>query len=652
MATRALVVPLTGKLGSTEAARCHRALRQAEADGVAWVVFRLDDAGSQGEDRGDLQSLLDHVQQRRVGTVAVLKGRVRLGAAALALCCDRIYCLAGADWGEVTKPEGELDELLSDTPDAAQAARFDGERQAMASRLLRRDPKLRPDAEKLALAMADPREQLLVATVRDGGVERARVLTRAELATLQQGGGKVFGERVLPRPLTVTAQEAEDFGLAAAQLARFDLVADALAIEPEALRPLVANWAEDLVGWLELLQPFLLVAGLVFLLIEVKTPGVGIFGLLGVTLLGLALFHSYLVGLADVAEIVVFFLGLAAIAVEIFLLPGSMVFGIAGFLCLLIALVLSRQSFVWPTNSVEEAILLSNLANLTLLFLATLVLGGLAWRLLPKVPFLKGIFLPPPSPVGSGGAVGNPAADALLPFVGRNAIAVTVLRPAGTIEIDGERFDARTEGEFVEAGVALRVLYSLNSQLVVAADGSANNTSASKRRTGERGSVGVVVLLCMLGLALLFAEVVFVSMGVIGFLAFASLIAAIFVAFQVSTAFGTTMLIVEAIAAPLVAMLAFKVLPKTPFGRAMILAGPDAGGAATAAGDSNLQALLHKTGVTLSPLRPAGFARIDGKRIDVVTRGEMLPNDCEIVVLEVTTNRVVVGRPHTQIPAR
>jgi membrane-bound ClpP family serine protease len=152
------------------------------------------------------------------------------------------------------------------------------------------------------------------------------------------------------------------------------------------------------------------------------------------------------------------------------------------------------------------------------------------------------------------------------------------------------------------------------------------------------------VLLCVLGLALLFAEVVFVSMGVIGFLAFGCLVGAVFVAFQVSTAFGSTMLVIEAIAAPLVLTLAFRLLPKTPFGKAMILAGPAGGPPTGGAGDPELQLLLHQTGIALSPLRPAGFARIDGRRIDVVTRGEMLPADCAVIVLEVTTNRVVVGQ--------
>jgi membrane-bound serine protease (ClpP class) len=82
-------------------------------------------------------------------------------------------------------------------------------------------------------------------------------------------------------------------------------------------------------------------------------------------------------------------------------------------------------------------------------------------------------------------------------------------------------------------------------------------------------------------------------------------------------------------------------LPKTRFGKAMILSGPQAGATAE---DPALRALVGKAGDTVSPLRPAGFARIDGARVDVVTRGEMLDVGCPVVVLDVAGNRVVVAR--------
>src|SRR5690606_12872034 len=135
------------------------------------------------------------------------------------------------------------------------------------------------------------------------------------------------------------------------------------------------------------------------LLIEVKTPGTGLPGIIGVAFLALAMMYSYLVGLAEVTEIIVFFLGLIAIAVEIFVLPGTVVFGLLGFLCLILSLVLSRQSFVLPSNSVEEDLLVANLFQLSLMFILVLVLGALMWRILPKVPVFNRMFLQPP---GSG----------------------------------------------------------------------------------------------------------------------------------------------------------------------------------------------------------------------------------------------------------
>jgi membrane-bound serine protease (ClpP class) len=43
-------------------------------------------------------------------------------------------------------------------------------------------------------------------------------------------------------------------------------------------------------------------------------------------------------------------------------------------------------------------------------------------------------------------------------------------------------------------------------------------------------------------------------------------------------------------------------------------------------------------------LRPAGHATIDGRRVDVVSRGEMIAEGVPVVVVEVEGNRVVVAR--------
>ncbi|MBT9131803.1 hypothetical protein B9J77_01180 [candidate division NPL-UPA2 bacterium Unc8] len=54
--------------------------------------------------------------------------------------------------------------------------------------------------------------------------------------------------------------------------------------------------------------------------------------------------------------------------------------------------------------------------------------------------------------------------------------------------------------------------------------------------------------------------------------------------------------------------------------------------------------LIDKEGETITMLRPAGAARIDGKKVDVVTEGVFIPEHTRIKVVAVTGNRVVVRK--------
>lgn len=58
--------------------------------------------------------------------------------------------------------------------------------------------------------------------------------------------------------------------------------------------------------------------------------------------------------------------------------------------------------------------------------------------------------------------------------------------------------------------------------------------------------------------------------------------------------------------------------------------------------DEEIEGLLGKEGVTTTPLRPAGMALIEGKKIDVVTQGGYVGKDARVRVVDTTGNRVVV----------
>jgi len=55
-----------------------------------------------------------------------------------------------------------------------------------------------------------------------------------------------------------------------------------------------------------------------------------------------------------------------------------------------------------------------------------------------------------------------------------------------------------------------------------------------------------------------------------------------------------------------------------------------------------LEEFMGQKGKSLSILRPSGSARINGKRLDVVSRGEYIDKDKKIIVISVTGNQIIV----------
>jgi membrane-bound serine protease (ClpP class) len=154
-------------------------------------------------------------------------------------------------------------------------------------------------------------------------------------------------------------------------------------------------------------------------------------------------------------------------------------------------------------------------------------------------------------------------------------------------------------------------------------------------------SLAVAVLLLGLGLAFIVAELLFPSLGLLSLLATACIVGALAVAFSQSTSAGINFLIAVAVLVPATTLIGFKLFPKSPMGKRMIAPGLSfAGRPATDERDS---ALAGKEGVVESALRPTGIARIEGRRVDVVTRGELVEVGARVRVLEVSGNRVVVA---------
>jgi membrane-bound ClpP family serine protease len=62
---------------------------------------------------------------------------------------------------------------------------------------------------------------------------------------------------------------------------------------------------------------------------------------------------------------------------------------------------------------------------------------------------------------------GYVARDDYSRFTGKNGVSLTPLRPAGTAEIEGEKADVVTEGEFIPKGARIQVLKAAGGRIVV-----------------------------------------------------------------------------------------------------------------------------------------------------------------------------------------
>lgn len=154
----------------------------------------------------------------------------------------------------------------------------------------------------------------------------------------------------------------------------------------------------------------------------------------------------------------------------------------------------------------------------------------------------------------------------------------------------------------------------------------------------------LAIVLMTLGLFLIIAEVAVPSFGLLGGLATFSIIASVFVAWQEDPALGSSFLVAAVLLVPAFVVIGFKILPRTPLGKRLILSGPTfVDGAAVDQRDKGLEG---SEGVAMTTLRPAGMARLAGRRVDVVSRGELIEEGARVRVLEVRGNRVVVTRVH------
>lgn len=232
---------------------------------------------------------------------------------------------------------------------------------------------------------------------------------------------------------------------------------------------LVVTWSEKFAVLLRSVVPVLLGLGLLALYVEFKTPGFGVFGVVGIACLAVVFLSNYVAGLSGQEPMLVFGLGLALVFAEIFFMPGAVIFAVTGLALMLGSLVWSMAD-IWPNQPVRfsDDLFLGPLIDLGLGLVVAVGLALLLARFIPKGWFFSRLAVAGPVAGSAQVAGGAPAvAPELDAIIGRAGVAATALFPSGQVEVDGRRYEARLEYGSAQPGDRVIVRRRLDFGLLV-----------------------------------------------------------------------------------------------------------------------------------------------------------------------------------------
>jgi membrane-bound serine protease (ClpP class) len=413
------VAPIEGIIDLGLAPFVRRVVEEAEKRGAAAVVLKINTFGG----RVDAAVLIrDTLLGAKVKTVAFIDKRAISAGALISLACHVMAMGDGGTIGAATPVQLGGQRAGTQPTDEKTLSYVRKEFRSTAE--FRKRPPL------IAEAMVDPDVAI------PGLVEKGKLLT-------------------------LTTNEALEHKLADFRADTVEEVLKRLGLEGAEVRGVSENWAEQLVRFLThpILSSLLMTVGMLGIIVELRTPGFGVPGALGITSLALFFWWHWLVRLAGWEEILLVFVGLVLLAVELFLIPGFGITGILGILGLIAGLTLSLVG-----AGATAEIVVSAITRVAVSLLVALAASVVLLRFLPKLPFGRQLILH----TGLGADTGYASApESDRQWLGTQGTAVSPLRPAGIADIDGKRVDVVSQGEWIDAGTPITVIRVDGNRIVV-----------------------------------------------------------------------------------------------------------------------------------------------------------------------------------------
>lgn len=152
----------------------------------------------------------------------------------------------------------------------------------------------------------------------------------------------------------------------------------------------------------------------------------------------------------------------------------------------------------------------------------------------------------------------------------------------------------------------------------------------------------LAIVLYLLCAALLVVEVFVPSFGLITICAMAAMAGGLAIFFNHSLMAGWGGVIVAVVMIPTVLIMAYKLFPKTRFGRNVSLAGPNRAKGDAIPDTEQLEQMLGLLGRVITPLRPVGMCDFSGQRLECVAESGYVDKDQTVEIIKVEGTQLTV----------
>ncbi len=400
--------------------RVELALREASDNEVDYVIIEMDTYGGALNDADDIRTMILNYP---IPVYVFINKDAASAGALISIACDSIYMAPGASIGAATVVTGGSGEAAPD------------KYQSYMRSMMRSTAEARGRNPRIAEAMVDE---------------------RIEVDSISSIG----------QVITFSTSEALKYGFCEAEVRNIDQIMARSNVNDYELIKYSVSTTEKIIAFF--LNPaissvliLIIIGGLYF---ELQTPGVGFPILASIIAMILYFIPYYLTGLAAHWEILLFFIGVSLIVLEIFVIPGFGIAGIAGLILTigsLILVMLDNNALDFTFVNPDE-IIIASAATLIGLFGGVLLIffGGFKFT---QTKAFKRIALQNVQDRKEGYTSNFQVQS----FLGKKGITYTILRPSGKIIIDDNIYDAYTRGNYIDKDVEVIVIEESGTSLKV-----------------------------------------------------------------------------------------------------------------------------------------------------------------------------------------